>query len=55
MCRKIINNVVKKVFYFYVKMFCCDKIMIDWCKLVFCYDEKYYIGFKSIILYWIWD
>lgn len=29
MFRKITNNGVKKVFYFYVKMPCCDKIMTD--------------------------
>lgn len=48
MCRKITNNVVKKVFYFYVKMLCCDKIMTDRRKTATCHDEKVHIGFKSI-------
>lgn len=52
---KITNNGIKKVFYFYVKMLCWDKIMTDRCKTAACHDEKDHIeifrGFESIQLY----
>lgn len=56
---KITNNGIKKVFYFYVKMLCWDKIMTDRCKTAACHDEKDHIeifrGFESIQLYGTWD